>query len=141
MSTFWICPSCQRRFGRAGQSHECAPALTLEDYFSSGPSFERPIFDTVSAFVETLGTVLIEPVQVGVFFKRPASWIQLRPRVKWVSLLFPSPRNTIDHRAITTKPSSTGRPGAALWFDAKLRIPTDFDEELQGLLIESWHAT
>ncbi len=137
----WTCESCKRSFGRAGQSHECAPALSIEEYFSTGPPFERPVFEVVSAFVTTLGPVHIEPVQVGIFFKRPSSWIQLRPKRAWVSLLFPLYRNTVDHCTVTTKPSSTGRPGAAMWFDAKLREPTDFDEALQDLLVESWHST
>jgi hypothetical protein len=32
----WICPECKRRFGRRHQGHECAPAMTLEEYFSTG---------------------------------------------------------------------------------------------------------
>ncbi len=136
----WICPTCRRSFGRTGQSHECAPALSLEEYFATGPPFERPVFEAVSAFVATLGPVLIEPVQVGIFFKRPSSWMQLRPKRAWVSMLFPLYRATVEHCTITTKPSSTGRPGAAMWFDAKLRVPTDFDDALQDLLTESWHS-
>ena len=137
----WTCAECQRSFGRRGQRHECAPALGVEEYFATGPAFERPIFEVVSAFVSTLGVVLVEPVQVGIFFKRPSSWIQLRPKTSWVSLLFPLHRNVVTHPAITTKPSSTGRPGAAMWFDAKLRVPDDFDGGLQELLVESWHST
>ena len=41
----WVCPRCQRRFGRAGQSYECAPAMSLEAYFATGPAHERPVFD------------------------------------------------------------------------------------------------
>src|SRR4051812_576471 len=35
----WTCPSCQRQFARSRQGHDCAPAMTLEEYFSTGPSF------------------------------------------------------------------------------------------------------
>ena len=65
----WTCPDCGRTFSRNRQSHECAPALSLEQYFATGPEWERPIFEAVRAHLESLGTVLIEPVSVGIFFK------------------------------------------------------------------------
>ena len=43
----WTCPQCQRQFARNRQGHECAPAMSLEEYFSTGPPFERPVFDAV----------------------------------------------------------------------------------------------
>ena len=33
----WVCPKCQRQFGRVKQGHECSPAMTLDEYFSTGP--------------------------------------------------------------------------------------------------------
>jgi len=30
----WTCQKCDRRFGRRNQSHECAPALTVSEYFA-----------------------------------------------------------------------------------------------------------
>ena len=53
----WTCPSCHRRFGRAGQAHECAPAVTLDEYFSTGPERERPIFEAVMRRLDPLGPV------------------------------------------------------------------------------------
>ena len=41
----WTCPECGRQFGRTNQAHECAPALSIEEYFSTGPEWERPIFE------------------------------------------------------------------------------------------------
>ncbi|HEX6568262.1 MAG TPA: hypothetical protein VF015_03825, partial [Acidimicrobiales bacterium] len=49
----WTCPECRRRFGRRNQSHECAPAMTLDEYFSTGPERERPIFEAVMAHLES----------------------------------------------------------------------------------------
>ena len=66
----WTCPQCQRQFARNGQGHECSPAMTLQDYFSTGPPFERPIFDAVMDHLRTLGEPFLEPVSVGVFVKR-----------------------------------------------------------------------
>ena len=28
----WTCPECGRQFGRNKQSHECSPAMTLEEF-------------------------------------------------------------------------------------------------------------
>lgn len=137
----WICPSCGRTFARRGQGHECSPGLSIEEYFATGPAFERPVFEEVRAFVETLGPVIIEPVQVGIFFKRPSSWIQLRPKRAWVSLLFPVRRSSVVHRTITTKPMSNGKASSMWWFDAKLRVPGDLDDALRELLTASWHES
>ena len=76
----WTCPECGRRFGRRGQSHDCAPALSLDEYFSTGPPHERPIFDAVMAHIDTLSGVHVEPVSVGIFFKRGRTFAQLRPK-------------------------------------------------------------
>ena len=46
--------------------------MTLEEYFSTGPSFERPIFDAVAAHLATLGEAFLEPVSVGIFVSATA---------------------------------------------------------------------
>src|SRR5215210_5506171 len=84
----WVCPECRREFGRNKQSHECAPAMSLEEYFSTGPARERPIFDAVMAHLDTVGPVHVEPVSVGIFLKRAQSFAQLRPKDRWVALSF-----------------------------------------------------
>ena len=62
--------------------------MTLEEYFSTGPAHERPIFEAVLAFLETLGPMHVEPVSVGIFIKTDRSFIELRPRYKWVNCGF-----------------------------------------------------
>ena len=137
MAVAWTCPSCRRSFRRTAQSHECAPALTVEEYFSTGPSFERPIFEAVRSFVDTLGPVIIEPVSVGIFFKRPSSWIQLRPKRTWVALSFPM-RRDVRHPTIRNKPMTNGRDSSLKWFVANLATPADLDSDLRDLLAESF---
>ena len=44
--------------------------MTVEEYFSTGPTFERPVFDAVIGHLRTLGEPFLEPVSVGVFVKR-----------------------------------------------------------------------
>ncbi len=132
----WVCPNCNREFARVRQGHECAPAMTLDEYFATGPEFERPIFQAVHGFVSTLGPVSVEPVSVGLFVKKQGGWIELRPKTKWVDLCFPFPRR-IDHALIARKPIETGR---FVYHYVKLRSPEDFTEEVQAWLAESYDA-
>jgi uncharacterized protein DUF5655 len=130
----WDCPKCGRRFARVGRSHLCAPALTLDEYFSTGPSFERPIFEAVLAHVETLGPVHVEPVSVGIFLKRAQSFAELRPMTKWVAMWF-GLSHPVSHPTITRKVESYGSRYGHV---AKLRGPEDFDVQLRGWLTEAY---
>ena len=98
----WDCPACGRRFARKGQGHECSPAMSVEEYFSTGPPFERPIFDAIMAGLATAGPVHIEPVSVGIFLKRAQSFAQLRPMTRWVAVSF-SLRRRATHPLIVRK--------------------------------------
>jgi hypothetical protein len=133
----WTCPSCQRQFARKGQGHDCAPAMTVEEYFSTGPSFERPIFDAVAAHLATLGEAFLEPVSVGIFVKRDGvSLLQLRPMTKWVALYLFMPR-TIHDRRISRKPIVTGR---IVFHVVNLRSPDDVDDTVKGWITEAWET-
>jgi Domain of unknown function (DUF5655) len=71
--------------------------MTIEAYFAAdGPERERPIFEAVLAFAQTLGPVLVEPVAVGIFLKRARTFVELRPKTKWIELSFGLHRK-IDH--------------------------------------------
>jgi len=74
----WTCPDCGRRFARARQSHDCAPAMTLDEYFATGPPHERPVFDAVMHHLERVGPVYVEPVSVGIFLTNPRKFAELR---------------------------------------------------------------
>jgi hypothetical protein len=131
----WVCPHCGRLFGRAGQSHDCAPGLTLEEYFATGPAHERPIFDAVMAYVETLGPVHADIVSVGVFLKNPRKFAELRPKDRWVAISF-SLRRRAKHPTVTRK---VVEYGARYWHVANVREPGDVDAALLGLLAEAYH--
>lgn len=51
--------------------------MTIDDYFSTGPPHERPVFDAVHRYVRTLGPVFVEPVSVGAASK-PGSGVSHR---------------------------------------------------------------
>lgn len=130
----WTCPGCGRLFRRAGQSHECAPAMSLEDYFSTGPAHERPIFEAVMKHLDTVGPVHVEPVSVGIFLKRSQTFAQLRPKDRWVALSFSLPRR-VDHELITRKVQQYhGRH----YHVANLRTPEDVDDRIRSWLTEAY---
>jgi hypothetical protein len=130
----WVCPSCERQFGRRNQSHECAPAMSLEEYFSTGPEREQPIFEAVLAHLDTVGPVHVEPVSVGIFIKKGRTFAELRPKQKWVALSFVLDR-VVDHPKIARKLSSSGR---RTYHVVNLRGPDDVDDDVRGWLTESY---
>ena len=132
--TGWTCPGCGRLFRRARQSHECAPALSLDEYFSTGPPHERPVFEAVMRHLDTVGPVHVEPVSVGIFLKRAQTFAQLRPLDRWVALHFSLGRR-VDHDRITRK-VVTYR--ARYHHVANVRGPEDVDDRLCTFLTEAY---
>ena len=116
------------------QSHECAPALTLKEYFSTGPERERPIFEAVMKHLHTLGPVHVEPVSVGIFIKKSGSFLELRPMQRWVALSFNLPRR-LDHPKIARKPITVGQ---RTFHVVNLRAAEDVDADVRGWLTESY---
>jgi hypothetical protein len=133
--TGWTCPQCRRLFRRAGQSHECAPALSVEEYFSTGPAHERPVFEAVMRHLDTLGPVHVEPVSVGIFLKRAQTFAQLRPKDRWVALSFSLSRRVQHERIIRKVVRYHGRYHHV----ANLRTPDDLDDRLRSWLAEAYH--
>lgn len=133
----WVCPECGRQFGRARQGHECAPAMSLEDYFATGPPHERPVFDAVMAHLDEIGPVHVEPLSVGIFLKRSGRFATLRPMQRWVALSFSLPQR-ISHPRITRKVIEYG---GRYWHVANLRGPEDLDDDLRDHLTEAYFAS
>lgn len=132
----WVCPACGRLFGRTRQAHDCAPGLTLEEYFASGPAHERPVYDAVVAHVTTLGPVHADIVSVGIFLKNPHTFAQLRPMRRWVAVWFPLGR-VARHRTITR---AVQWQGAVCWHVANVASADDVDDDLRDLLSEAYRA-
>lgn len=134
--TDWACPECGRRFARNRQSHDCAPGLSLEEYFSSGPAHERPVFDAVMSHLESVGPVHLDVVSVGIFLKNPRKFAELRPKDRWVALAFSLERRAA-HRTITRK---IVEHGGRFWHVANVRTADDVDEALCDLLTEAYEV-
>lgn len=133
----WTCPECGRTFARTDQMHDCAPGMSLDEYFATGPEHERPIWDAVIAHLQTLGPVHPDVVSVGIFLKNPRKFADFRPKTRWVALGF-NLRRRADHRTITRKVMPNG---TRFWQVANLRTPDDYDEALRALLAEAYDET
>ncbi|HSH10902.1 MAG TPA: DUF5655 domain-containing protein [Ilumatobacter sp.] len=71
----WTCPSSGRLFGRAGQSHDCAPGMGVDEYGIAS---------------------------VGIVLENPPTFAELRPLQNWVAISFSLARRA-RHRTITRK--------------------------------------
>lgn len=130
----WTCPECGRLFGRNKQSHDCAPAMTIEEYFSTGPARERPIFDAVMKQLARAGPIHAEFVSVGVFLKNPRKVAELRPMQRWVAVSFSLNRRAA-HRTITRKVIPYG---GRYYHVANIENAGDVDDALGDLLVEAY---
>ena len=134
MAVIWTCPNCKRTFGKRNQGHLCAPAMTEDEYFSTGPPFERPIFEEVRGFLVGLGPVVrVEFVSVGVFFKRRTNFSELRPLTKWSNLSFKLPRHIEDPRITKSWKGPNG-----MYAVVRLKVPSDVDDTVRGWLAEAY---
>jgi len=108
--------------------------MTLDEYFSTGPARERPIFEAVMAALDDVGPVHVEPVAVGIFLKKASSFAQLRPMQQWVAL-------SLGLRRVVSHPTMTRR--VQLWAGRhyhvfNLRGPDDVDADIRAWLIEAY---
>ena len=134
----WTCPDCHRQFARAKQSHDCSPAMTIEEYFSTGPAHERPVFDAVMQRLGDAGIhhVHVEPVSVGIFLKNPHKFAELRTMTRWTAISF-SLRRRATHRTITRKVIPYG---GRHYHVANVADPADVDDDLVALLVEAYES-
>lgn len=133
----WTCPECSRDFGRANQSHMCAPGLTLDEFFASGHDRERPIFDVVHGHLADLGPVIVDPVQVGILFKNGPVFAELRPKKKWVALTFMLPIR-LDHPRMSRKVIPVGGKGSRFYHVVNVERPEDVDGQVLDWLTEAY---
>ena len=108
--------------------------MSLEEYFSTGPPFERPIFEAVMAGLADVGPIHVEPVSVGIFLKRSSGFSELRPMTKWVAISF-SLERTLRSSRIARKVIDSG---ARRYHVVNVRSADEVDDELLGWLAESY---
>lgn len=108
--------------------------MTLEEYFSTGPERERPVFEAVMAHLDTLGEIHVEPVSVGLFLKRSNSFVELRPKTKWVAMSFPLAQE-LDHPRIARRMKGSAQ---RIYHVVNLCSAEDVDDVVRGFLTRSF---
>ena len=112
--------------------------MSIDEYFSTGPAHERPVFDAVMAgLADLIGPIHVEPVSVGIFLKRSRSFAQLRPMTRWVAVSF-SLERTLRSGRISRKVIEHGR-----WRHHVVNVctPEEVDDELLAWLAEAYDAS
>lgn len=108
--------------------------MSVDAYYAGRPSVEREVFEAVREHLESLGPVIVEPVGVGVLFKGKRTFVELRPKTKWVALSFGLHRR-VDHPRITrTTKTNIGRTYHAI----RVTSRDDIDDTVRGWLTESY---
>jgi Domain of unknown function (DUF5655) len=108
--------------------------MALDEYFSTGPARERPVFDRVMEHLRDVGPVHVEPVSVGIFLKRSGTFAELRPMRNWVAVSFSLPR-PVKHKSIRRK---VVHYGGRYFHVANVAGPDDLDHDLLGFLTEAY---
>ena len=108
--------------------------MSLEEYFSTGPERERPIFEAVMSHLDSLGPVYVEPVSVGIFLKNRGKFAELRPKIRWVALSFAVGRRIEHPKIARTIPGSPAR----IHHVVNLRTPDDVDDDIRDWLTEAY---
>jgi hypothetical protein len=108
--------------------------MSLEEYFATGPTHERPIFEALMRHFATVGPVVVEPVSVGIFLKKASSFLEIRPHDRWEALWFTLARRA-SHPTIKRKVVPYRRGYVHV---ANVASPDDLDDRLLALLTEAY---
>jgi hypothetical protein len=130
----WVCPRCDREFGRAGQSHVCVPGITPEELLSRHPGWVGEIYAAVIEHLRSLGPIHEDAVNVGIFLLSDHKLAEFRPRVRSVQLALCLPDRIESPRVSRIMRSGTDR----FWHLIKLTGASQVDGELREWLDEAY---
>jgi hypothetical protein len=109
--------------------------MSAEEFFETGPDFERPIFDAVLAHMQTVDPeIWFELLSVGVYFKRRSTFLSLRTMTKWIAVSFSLDRK-LDHGRISRKVVAHG---SRFFHVVNVRTAAEVDAQLCEWLTEAW---
>jgi hypothetical protein len=130
----WVCPRCDREFGRARQAHVCVPGITPEELLSRHPAWVGEIYAPIITHLRSLGPIHEDAVNVGIFLLSDHKLAEFRPRVRSTQLALSLPDPVESPRV-----SRVMRTGAdRFWHLIKLTDPSQVDDELREWLDESY---
>jgi uncharacterized protein DUF5655 len=126
----WTCPSCDREFARANQSHVCVPGCTPEETFAGHNPVYPEIYAKIMAHLEALGPVHADAVKVGVFLKSTRKFAEIRPKARSLVLWLALPERMHSPRIARQERTSVD----TVYHVLKLTGVSDVDDELGGWL-------
>jgi len=109
--------------------------MPIEVKLAELPDGQREAAEAVLAHLEAVGELIVEAVGVGILVKRASTFIELRPKTKWLALSFILDREIEDRRISRT----------VLWGDVRahfirLTSPADVDAQVRRWLTASYKA-
>ncbi|CAN5571816.1 hypothetical protein BH11ACT8_BH11ACT8_11350 [soil metagenome] len=110
--------------------------MPIDDYLATAPEHERPIAELLAAHVGALPEAVVEPVSVGLLFKRRSTFAQSRTMTRWVALGITLPR-VVGEPTPSRKVQSYPGGHHHVW---NLRTAADLDDRLFDLLDEAYEA-
>ena len=111
--------------------------MSEAEYFATGTTFERSVYEAVAEHLEAVGPVKVEYVSVGIFFKRARTFAELRPMRNRVRLSLVLSRR-LKHPRIVKAYHGTGLRSA---YFVDLRESADVDDEVRDWLTEAYLAS
>jgi predicted transport protein len=108
--------------------------MSVDDYFASRPPEQREIFEEVRRHLESLGPVIVEPVGVGILFKRARTFVELRPKARWVDLSIGLNRRIQHPRVTRTVKTNSTRT----YHGIRVTAPSGIDDTVREWLTESY---
>ena len=106
----------------------------MAETFRGRPPEFALIFAEILAYLETLGPVHADAVQVGVFLKSDRKLAEVRPKSRWLSCNLYLPRELDDARVARRLRLSAAR----VVNEVKLRSVDDVDDQLRAWLAEAF---
>jgi hypothetical protein len=130
----WTCPSCDREFARAKQSHVCVPGGTVDETFAGRPAYQRQAYDAIIAHIATLGPVHVDAVGVGVFLKSDRKFAEIRPMARALSVDILAPFAVAHRLVLRSQRVAADR----VWSVIRLRSVDDVDDDLRAVLTAAY---
>ena len=133
----WVCPRCDREFGRERQAHTCVPGVTPEELLSRHPEWVADIYAPIIEHLRSLGPIHEDAVNVGIFLLSDRKLAEFRPRVRSAQLALFLPDRIESPRMSRVIRSGTDR----FWHLIKLTDASQVDDELREWLNESYQSS
>ncbi len=113
----------------------CQRGLSVDEYFADAKPWERPIFDHVREHIDSLGDVIVDPIEIGVLFKNGPMLCELRAKTKWTALGFSLGRRLTSDRLSRKVIDHGGK-----WFHViNVTEPDQIDDEILEWITEAYH--